>query len=207
MKTFSKILMVILILIFLVVAVLGFLEMPVAPEGEELTAAQRVLVALKTHLSTILTAIGLPLDAVLLALFVAINKQAAATTSKAGVTSGEVELIKNNQQSQQCELKTVGNNVYTLSNKLDVLTEMLSETLLMSDMPASLRERIQDFKTHYDKIKTADKNTVTDEPSDAVKSATTEVKEDCAEVIADIKTAVETAVTAYNGIKETVSRF
>ena len=101
----------------------------------------------------------------------------------------------------------MGNNVYSLSNKLDVLTEMLSETLLMSDMPASLRERIQDFKTHYDKIKTADKNTVTDEPSDAVKSATTEVKEDCAEVIADIKTAVETAVTAYNGIKETVSRF
>ena len=83
MKTFSKILMVILILIFLVVAVLGFLEMPVATEGEELTAAQRVLVALKTHLSTILTAIGLPLDAVLLALFVAINKQAAAATRRA----------------------------------------------------------------------------------------------------------------------------
>lgn len=207
MKTFSKILMVILILIFLIVAVLGFLEMPVAPEGEELTAAQRVLVSLKTHLSTILTAIGLPLDAVLLALFSAINKQAAATTSKAGITSEEVELIKNNQQSQQRELKTVGSNVYSLSSKLDVLTEMFSETLLMSDMPASLRERIQDFKTHYDKIKTEDKNTVSEELSDVVKSAATEVKEDCGEVIADIKNAVENAVIAHNGIKETVSRF
>lgn len=89
---------------------------------------------------------------------------------------------------------------------MDVLTEMLSETLLMSDMPASLRERIQDFKTHYDKIKTEEKDTVADESSDVV-TTTTEVKEDCVEVITDIKNAVETAVTAYNGIKETVSRF
>lgn len=203
MKTFGKILMVTLILVFVAVAVLGFLEMPVAPENGELSEAQKFIVTLKTHLSTILAAIGLPLDAVLLGLFAAINKQAAAFTNKAGVTSGEVEEIKKNQQAQQNRLETANRSVDSLVRKLDILSEMMSETLLMSDMPSSLRERIKEFALRYESVKTEEKNTI----SDVSESGSAEETVSGEKIAEEIKNAVETAEAVYNSVKETVSRF
>jgi hypothetical protein len=207
MKTFIKILLVILVLLFIFAAVIGFLEMPVAEEGEELSMAQQWIVKLKTYLSEIMTVLGLSLDAVLLYIFLAIQKLSANTSTSANATSAEVEGIKSNQTEQQKEIIAVDNNVQALSGKLDVLMEMFGQTLLLSDLPSTVREKVQGYITDYDGLKNKVINAVSDTVKKAVGQATEAQKAECAETVGNIKNAVETADNVIKTIRNTVSRF
>lgn len=207
MKNFVKILLVILVVLFLFAAVIGFLEMPIAEEGEELSLVQQWIVKLKTYLSTILTALGLSLDAVLLWLFLTINKLSANTNASASTTSTEVESIKENQAVLQKNIVAVDNNIQAFSNKQDILMELFSDTLLRSDLPASVREMVQNKKIDYDNLKMQVITTISGKITKTNEAATEEQKEQFAEKVGEIKGAVDKISEVGKIIKNTVSRF
>lgn len=207
MKNFVKILLILLVMLFVFAAVIGFLEMPIAEEGEELTMVEQWIVKLKMYMAEIMTVLGLSLDAVLLYIFLAIQKLSTNTSMSATATSTEVEGIKSNQTEQQKEIIAVDNNVQALSGKLDVLMDMFSETLMLSDLPSTVREKVQNYIQDYDGLKGKVINAVSEKVKAVTATATQEQKAECAEKVEDIKNAVKTATEVYNTIKNTVSRF
>lgn len=167
MKTFSKILAVILAVLLVAVAVIGLMEMPEAEEGAELTKAQKLIVLLKTYLNEILATFNLSLGAFLLAIFNTISRQSQTTAKSAAATDGQVaELVKSNDKLLVDATEKDG-KIKDLAEKIDVLMSVLTETLLLSDLPVTVREKITAYKAEYDKLASA--------ANDAVKAVETTV--------------------------------
>ncbi|MCM1043487.1 MAG: hypothetical protein NC350_04705 [Corallococcus sp.] len=196
MKTFSKILAVILAVLLVAVAVIGLMEMPEAEEGAELTKAQKVIVILKTYLNEILATFNLSLGAFLLAIFNTISRQSQTTAKSAAATDGQVaELVKSNEKLL-ADSKEKDGKIKELASKLDVLMCVLSETLLLSDLPVTVREKITAYKAEYDKLASAANDAVK-----AVETATAVVVE-----VAD-KLSEEKETTAIAEDTAVVARF
>ena len=194
MKNFVKILLVLLVMLLVFTGVIGFMEMPVAEEGEELTSVEQWMVKLKSYLSEILSAAGISLTAVLLYIFLTIQKLSANTNATAGAASSEVAGIKGSQEEQQKQIMTVGGDIQTLSGKMDVLMELFSQTLMLSDLPAAVRNDVAKHIERYNNIKIKSEDT-------------TETKADFAETVGAITESIEKVAETYNAVKNTVKRF
>lgn len=146
MKTMAKIITVILVIFLGFTAFVGFIDMPVAEEGEQLSKAEEIIVWLKTNLEKVLSATGLTLNAVLVWLMTAIQK----SSNTAMTTSGATEQKLNDLNDKVDKMLTKEDTV--VRQKMDYLMQMLSSTLLASEMPASVREKVSNIKDEYDKI-------------------------------------------------------
>lgn len=146
MKTMAKIITVILVIFLGFVAFVGFIDMPVAEEGEQLSKAEEIIVWLKTNLEKVLSATGLTLNAVLVWLMTAIQKSSNTAMTTSGAT--EQKLLELNDKVD----KMLTKEDTVVRQKMDYLMQMLSSTLLASEVPASVREKISTIKDEYDKI-------------------------------------------------------
>lgn len=207
MKNFVKILLVLLVAVFIFAAVIGFMEMPVAEEGEELTVIEQWIVKLKNYLSEILTVLGVSLNAVLLYIFLTIQKLSANTNATAGAASSEVAGIKGNQDVQQKQIAVVGGDIQALSGKMDILMDLFSQTIMLSDLPATVRNKVQGYIDDYDNLKTKIITAVSSDIKKTTETATEEQKAEFAETVDAIKEGVAKAAETYKTIKSTVSRF
>ena len=207
MKNFVKILLVLLVAVFVFAAVIGFMEMPVAEAGEELTVIEQWIVKLKNYLSEILTVLGVSLNAVLLYIFLTIQKLSANTNATAGAASSEVAGIKGSQDEQQKQITAVGGDIQALSGKMDILMDLFSQTLMLSDLPATVRNKVQGHIDDYGNLKAKVITAVSDDIKKTTAAATEEQKAEFAETIDTIKEGIAKATETYKTIKNTVSRF
>lgn len=207
MKNFVKILLVLLVAVFIFAAIVGFMEMPVAEEGEELTVVEQWIVKLKTYMSEVLTALGVSLNAVLLYIFLTIQKLSANTNATTGAASSEVAGIKGNQEAQQKQITAVGGDIQALSGKMDILMDLFSQTLMLSDLPATVRNKVQEHIDDYGNLKAKVITAVSDDIKKTTAAATEEQKAEFAETIDTIKEGIAKATETYKTIKNTVSRF
>lgn len=146
MKTMAKIITVILVIFLGFVAFVGFIDMPVAEEGEQLSKAEEIIVWLKTNLEKVLSATGLTLNAVLVWLMTAIQKSSNTAMTTSGATEQKLVDLNDKVDKMLTKEDTV------VRQKMDYLMQMLSSTLLASEVPASVREKISTIKDEYDKI-------------------------------------------------------
>ena len=207
MKNFVKILLVLLVAVFIFAAIVGFMEMPVASEGEELTVIEQWIVKLKTYISEVLTALGVSLNAVLLYIFLTIQKLSANTNATASAASSEVAGIKGSQDEQQKQITAVGGDIQALSGKMDILMDLFSQTLMLSDLPATVRNKVQGHIDDYGNLKAKVITAVSDDIKKTTAAATEEQKAEFAETIDTIKEGIAKATETYKTIKNTVSRF
>lgn len=149
MKTFAKIVVVVLVIVLIVAAVIGFIETPVIAEGEEPTKAQALILAAKEHLDKILAAVGLSLDAALMYIFMAIQKTSAATQESGTVTTKTLEETKAELDAAKNELQKLAAALSVFSKKQDVSNKILTDTLLASDMPSETRAKINNLWDTY----------------------------------------------------------
>lgn len=162
MKTMAKIITVILVIFLGFVAFVGFIDMPVAEEGEQLSKAEEIIVWLKTNLEKVLSATGLTLNAVLVWLMTAIQKSSNTAMTTSGATEQKLVDLNDKVDKMLTKEDTV------VRQKMDYLMQMLSSTLLASEVPASVREKISTIKDEYDKIT---------EKMDDTKQVVAEIKE------------------------------
>lgn len=162
MKTMAKIITVILVTFLGFVAFVGFIDMPVAEEGEQLSKAEEIIVWLKTNLEKVLSATGLTLNAVLVWLMTAIQKSSNTAMTTSGATEQKLVDLNDKVDKMLTKEDTV------VRQKMDYLMQMLSSTLLASEVPASVREKISTIKDEYDKIT---------EKMDDTKQVVAEIKE------------------------------
>lgn len=146
MKTMAKIITVILVIFLGFTAFVGFIDMPVAEEGEQLSKAEEIIVWLKTNLEKVLSATGLTLNAVLVWLMTAIQKSSNTAMTTSGATEQKLVDLNDKVDKMLTKEDTV------VRQKMDYLMQMLSSTLLASEMPASVREKVSNIKDEYDKI-------------------------------------------------------
>lgn len=162
MKTMAKIITVILVIFLGFTAFVGFIDMPVAEEGEQLSKAEEIIVWLKTNLEKVLSATGLTLNAVLVWLMTAIQKSSNTAMTTSGATEQKLVDLNDKVDKMLTKEDTV------VRQKMDYLMQMLSSTLLASEVPASVREKISTIKDEYDKIT---------EKMDDTKQVVAEIKE------------------------------
>lgn len=192
MKTFSKIVATILAILLVGVVVIGVMEMPVAEEGQELSKAEQVIVLVKTYLNEILATLNLSLGAFIILIFNTVSKQATNTANYSAGTDKQVATLKSDLQTQLTNITKLSESVTALSQKIDIIGTTLTETLLLSDLPVTVREKITGYKQQYDSI--SGKVVAV---AETVETATAEVEkaietaEPTAEVTATAKPSIE----------------
>lgn len=191
MKTFAKIVTILLALFLVFTAVVGFLDMPVADEGAELNAAQKVIVFLKTNLAELLSAGGLTLSGTIVWLVNAIDKTGRLATRVSADTEKKLDDLWKNTELTLTKLQS--------DNKLqnEIIMELLSTVFLASDMPASVRERVLAYKEKFDNLSQSESVT-TEEPMKQESAVDEPTKEDAAPT---------TETTPDAELREPVARF
>lgn len=197
-KGFKAFIAVLLMIVAIVVAVIYFLDTPVVEEGVEPTVAQKILIAAKEKLGVILAALGVSAVGVIAYCVRAIMRSStsANTTNTKAISLFEEKIsvlqADNTQLRAQCA--DLRSEVKTLIDKLDIQSGILVDTLLLSDMPSSVREKIANAKAQYDTLNAATKPVGV---AEQVSAETVEVETE--ETTTDVEEAECEPKTAYFG--------
>lgn len=148
MKTFAKTLGIIALVLVVLLLILNAVNIEI-PEGEEPTKAQQILLDVKANINLIAGALGTTTSAIVGFLIVVIQKTSTVTgdnttklIAEGVITNGKIADL----QKTQAEA-VAANKIAT--EKLDLLMSVLTDTLLLSDLPVSVREKINNVKGEY----------------------------------------------------------
>lgn len=157
MKAFAKTIMIICLILLALVVVINAVKIEI-PEGEEPTKAQQFLIDVKNNADLIAGALGTTTSAIAGFLYVVIQKTSTITNDNTAKIVADVLTTNTKLENITAEqLNSRAANAIT-EKKLDMLMQILSETLLLSDLPVSVREKINTAKDVYNGLgaKTAD---------------------------------------------------
>lgn len=148
MKTFAKTIGIIALVLMLLLLVINAVNIEI-PEGQEPTKAQQILLDIKANINLIAGALGTTTSAIVGFLMVVIQKTSTVTgdnttklIAEGAVTNGKIDDLRKTME------QNIASNKIT-NDKVDILMAILSDTLLLSDLPVSVREKINNMKGAY----------------------------------------------------------
>lgn len=151
MKAFAKTIMIVCLVLLAVLLVINAVKIEV-PEGEEPTKAQQLLIDVKNNADLIAGTLGTTTSAIAGFLYIVIQKTSTITNDNTA------KIVADNLTTNQT-LATIVSEIANsradnekTEKKLDTLMEILSETLLLSDLPVSVREKINTAVNVYNGI-------------------------------------------------------
>ncbi len=151
MKAFAKIIGVVALVLMLLLLVVNAVNVEI-PEGQEPTKAQQLLLDIKANINLIAGALGTTTSAIVGFLMVVIQKTSTVTgdnttklIAEGVLTNGKIDELRKATE------KSIASNTVT-AEKVDIIMAILSDTLLLSDLPVSVREKINNMKGAYDAL-------------------------------------------------------
>lgn len=151
MKAFAKIIGVVALVLMLLLLVVNAVNVEI-PEGQEPTKAQQLLLDIKANINLIAGALGTTTSAIVGFLMVVIQKTSTVTgdnttklIAEGVLTNGKIDELRKATE------KSIASNTVT-AEKVDIIMAILSDTLLLSDLPVSVREKINNMKSAYDAL-------------------------------------------------------
>lgn len=151
MKAFAKIIGVVALVLMLLLLVVNAVNVEI-PEGQEPTKAQQLLLDIKANINLIAGALGTTTSAIVGFLMVVIQKTSTVTgdnttklIAEGVLTNGKIDELRKATE------KSIASNTVT-AEKVDIIMAILSDTLLLSDLPVSVREKINNMKCAYDAL-------------------------------------------------------
>lgn len=177
-KTFKTIFIVAAVLVLVAAAVLYFVDAPVVEEGETPTVAQKVILLGKQYLTELLTAAGVSVVGVIGVLAKLIYNAVRQTVEKSTLTSAEVAEIKKENDELKLQIADAVAAIAALAKKQDVANNAILTTFALSELPASVRLKIDEAKAAYDAVGTTAENPETEFAPDKAEDTTTEADTD-----------------------------
>lgn len=151
MKAFAKIIGVVALVLMLLLLVVNAVNVEI-PEGQEPTKAQQLLLDIKANINLIAGALGTTTSAIVGFLIVVIQKTSTVTgdnttklIAEGVLTNGKIDELRKATE------KSIASNTVT-AEKVDIIMAILSDTLLLSDLPVSVREKINNLKGAYNAL-------------------------------------------------------
>lgn len=151
MKAFAKIIGVVALVLMLLLLVVNAVNVEI-PEGQEPTKAQQLLLDIKANINLIAGALGTTTSAIVGFLMVVIQKTSTVTgdnttklIAEGVLTNGKIDELRKATE------KSIASNTVT-AEKVDIIMAILSDTLLLSDLPVSVREKINNLKGAYNAL-------------------------------------------------------
>ncbi len=151
MKAFAKTIGIIALVLMVLLLVINAVNIEI-PEGQEPTKAQQILLDIKANINLIAGALGTTTSAIVGFLMVVIQKTSTVTgdnttklIAEGVLTNGKIDDLR-----QAMEQNIASNKV--TNEKVDILMAILSDTLLLSDLPVSVREKINNMKGAYNAL-------------------------------------------------------
>lgn len=151
MKAFAKIIGVVALVLMLLLLVVNAVNVEI-PEGQEPTKAQQLLLDIKANINLIAGALGTTTSAIVGFLMVVIQKTSTVTgdnttklIAEGVLTNGKIDELRKAME------KSIASNTVT-AEKVDIIMAILSDTLLLSDLPVSVREKINNLKGVYNAL-------------------------------------------------------
>lgn len=151
-KTFKTIFIVAAVLVLIAAAVLYFIDAPVVEEGETPTMAQKVILLGKQYLTELLAAAGVSVVGVIGILAKLIYNAVRQTVEKSTLTSAEVAEIKKENAELKSQIADAVAALAALAKKQDVANNAILTTFALSELPASVRLKIDEAKAAYDAV-------------------------------------------------------
>lgn len=137
--TICNIIAALSIILLAFILVVGAAEMPVAPEGGELTKAQEFLVLIKTKTGELMTTLGITSSSAVLWLTSTIKKTASASGAQ---LSAEVMEKLNAIESKMAEIQAVEGTREEIAKAESEGMAALLKTFIASELPASVRQEL-----------------------------------------------------------------
>ena len=175
-KTFKTIFIVAAVLVLVAAAVLYFVDAPVVEEGETPTVAQKVILLGKQYLTELLAAAGVSVVGVIGVLAKLIYNAVRQTVEKSTLTSAEVAEIKKENAELKLQIADAIAALAALAKKQDVANNAILTTFALSELPASVRLKIDEAKTAYDAVGITAETTETAPAPDKAEDTTTEAE-------------------------------
>ena len=175
-KTFKTIFIVAAVLVLIAAAVLYFVDAPVVEEGETPTVAQKVILLGKQYLTELLAAAGVSVVGVIGVLAKLIYNAVRQTVEKSTLTSAEVTEIKKENDELKLQIADAVAAIAALAKKQDVANNAILTTFALSELPASVRLKIDEAKAAYDAVGTTAAPTETTPAPATAEDTTTEAK-------------------------------
>lgn len=151
MKAFAKTIGIIALVLMVLLLVINAVNIEI-PEGQEPTKAQQILLDIKSNINLIAGALGTTTSAIVGFLMVVIQKTSTVTgdnttklIAEGVVTNGKIDDLRKTME------QNIASNKIT-NEKVDILMAILSDTLLLSDLPVSVREKINNMKGAYNAL-------------------------------------------------------
>ena len=148
MKAFAKTVGIIALVLMMLLLVINGINVEI-PEGQEPTKAQQLLLDIKANINLIAGALGTTTSAIVGFLMVVVNKTSAITgdntaklIAEGATTNGKIDNLEEKTDKNSAD-------VAVLAKKLDMLMSMLADTLLLSDLPVTVREQVNTTKGAY----------------------------------------------------------
>nr|DAG78426.1 MAG TPA: hypothetical protein [Caudoviricetes sp.] len=148
MKVFAKTLGIIALVLMLLLLVLNGVNVEI-PEGQEPTKAQQLLLDIKANVNLIAGALGTTTSAIVGFLMVVIQKSSTITGDNTAKLIAEGATTNGKIDNLQTKTDQNSADVAVLAKKLDMLMSMLTDTLLLSDLPVTVREQVNTTKGAY----------------------------------------------------------
>lgn len=149
MKTVKTILIVLAAVLLIITAVLYFVDAPVVEDGQEPTMPQKIILLGKEYLTEILAALGVSAVGLLTYLVKKIYDSGKGTLLQSLATSTDVQKFATRLQNVESKLETYLTNQQRIERKQDIINDMLYTIFSLSELPLSVREKIQDAKDRY----------------------------------------------------------
>lgn len=151
MKAFAKTIGIIALVLMVLMLVINAVNIEI-PEGQEPTKAQQILLDIKANINLIAGALGTTTSAIVGFLMVVIQKTSTVTgdnttklIAEGVITNGKIDDLRTAME------QNIASNKIT-NEKVDILMAILSDTLLLSDLPVSVREKINNMKGAYNAL-------------------------------------------------------
>lgn len=151
-KTFRTIFIVLAVILLVLTAFLYYIDTPVIEEGQEPTIAQKLTLLGKQYLGEILAICGVSAVGLIGILVKLIYNSAKKTSQQSEITSAEVAELKQELAENKAENRELCKKLSIMDQKQDILTNALLTTFSLSELPASLREKISDALTAYNEL-------------------------------------------------------
>lgn len=148
MKAFARTVTIVALVIMMLLLVINGINVEI-PEGQEPTKAQQLLLDIKANINLIAGALGTTTSAIVGFLMVVIQKTSTITgdntaklIAEGATTNGKIDNLEEKTDKNSAD-------VAIIIQKMDMLMNTLTDTLLLSDLPVTVREQINTTKGAY----------------------------------------------------------
>ncbi|MCH5157526.1 MAG: hypothetical protein J1G02_06615 [Clostridiales bacterium] len=176
MKTFVKtlrtIFIVVAVMLLVIVAVLYYVDTPVVEEGQEPTLPQKIIIVGKEKLTEILAALGVTGIAAITFLVNKIKSSASSTLTESQSTGEGVRGLVTKVNEQQEIIKHQDEQISVLTDKLDILSNVIMTVFSLSDMPTNVRGIVHAGQEEYKGLGAV--KTIVKQVAESVKNAVVE---------------------------------